>query len=107
VLSGLKIWDLAGASNVSFDRPPEKLHSAAVQLESTHPVSLSIWFVLAKPAAGALSSAVPVMKFIVDQFKQRGIKNVSIVLADGTKIQADDISVDNLLKIEQAAKSAR
>ena len=69
------------------------------------PVSLSMWFVLAKSAAVALSSAVPVMKFIVDQLKQRGIKNVSMVLADGTKIQADDITVENLVKLEKAARS--
>ena len=49
------------------------------------PVSLSMWFVLAKSAAVALSSAVPVMKFIVDQFKQRGIK-ATLKLADGSTI---------------------
>jgi hypothetical protein len=70
------------------------------------PVSLSMWFVLAKHVAVALTSAVPVIKFVVDQLKQRGIKNVKIVLANGSTIQADDISVDNLLKLERSARSA-
>jgi hypothetical protein len=70
------------------------------------PVSLSVWFVLAKHALAAVGGAAPVIKAIADLFKSRGIKGVKLVLADGSTFQADEISVSDLLKIEQSAKSS-
>ena len=68
------------------------------------PVSLGIWLVLAKQAFAAVGGAAPVIKAIADLFKSRGIKHAKIAFADGSTFEADEISVSDLLKVEQGAK---
>jgi hypothetical protein len=60
-----------------------------------------MWVTLIGSTITALGGAVPVVKQIIDLFKRKGIKGVKLVLANGSVLQADEITIEDLLKLDQ------
>jgi hypothetical protein len=68
---------------------------------SLDPAALTLWVTLAGSVLTTLGAAVPVVRQIIDLCKRKGIKGAKLVLADGSVLQADEISSDDLLKLSQ------
>lgn len=66
---------------------------------SLDPGSLTMWITLAGTVVTTVGAAVPVVKQIIELFRGKGIKGAKLVLADGSVLQADEISADDLMKL--------
>jgi hypothetical protein len=66
---------------------------------SLDPAAVTMWIQLLGTGITTAAAVVPVVKQILDLFKKKGIKGAKLKLADGTTVEADDISADDLLKI--------
>jgi hypothetical protein len=65
---------------------------------SVDPAAITIWVNL---VATTIAVAVPVIKQVLDLLKSKGIKGAKLTLGDRV-FQADDISVDDLLKLSNS-----
>lgn len=65
---------------------------------SLDPGTLTLWVTLAGTVVTTVGAAVPVVKQIIDMCRNKGIKGAKLVLADGSVLQADEISADDLAK---------
>lgn len=61
--------------------------------------TLTLWVTLAGTIITTVGAAVPVVKQIADLFARKGIKGAKLLLADGSTLQVDEISADDLLKL--------
>jgi hypothetical protein len=68
---------------------------------SLDPATITMWVTLIGSTITALGGAVPVVKQIIDLLKRKGIKGAKLVLANGSVLHADEISVEDLLKLEK------
>lgn len=66
---------------------------------SLDPASITMYITLTSTVVTAIGAAVPVVKLVMDLFKSKGIKGAKLMLPDGEIFQADDISVNDLLKL--------
>jgi hypothetical protein len=69
---------------------------------SLDPASITMYVTLVSTVITAIGAAVPVVKQVIDLFKSEGIKGTKLMLSDGRVFQADDISVDDLLKLSNS-----
>jgi hypothetical protein len=69
---------------------------------SLDPATLTMWITLAGTALTTAGAAVTVVKQVLELFQRKGIKGAKLVLADGSVLQADEISADDLLKLAQS-----
>ncbi len=72
---------------------------------SLDPATLTMWVTLAGSAITTAGAAVAVIKQVVDLIQRKGIKGAKLVLADGSVLQADEISADDLVKLAQRGSS--
>ena len=68
---------------------------------SLDPATITMWVTLVGSTITALGGAVSVVKQVIDLFKRQGIKGAKLVLADGSVLKADEISAEDLLKLDQ------
>lgn len=73
---------------------------------SLDPATLTMWITLAGTALTTVGAAVPVVKQVLELFQRKGIKGAKLVLADGSVLQADEISADDLLKLAQSQQKS-
>ena len=67
---------------------------------SLDPAALMMWVTLVSSVGGA----VPVVKLVVDLFRRKGIKGAKLKLADGSVLEFDEISSDDLQRLVQKAE---
>jgi hypothetical protein len=72
---------------------------------SLDPATLTMWITLAGTALTTAGAAVTVVKEVLALFQRKGIKGAKLLLADGSVLQADEISADDLLKLAQQHQS--
>jgi hypothetical protein len=73
---------------------------------SLDPATLTMWITLAGTALTTAGAAVTVVKQVLELFQRKGIKGAKLVLADGSVLQADEISADDLLKLAQTQQKS-
>jgi hypothetical protein len=66
---------------------------------SLDPGTLTLWVTLAGTVVTTVGAALPVVKQIIEMCRGKGIKGAKLVLADGSVLQADEISADDLAKL--------
>jgi hypothetical protein len=66
---------------------------------SLDPAALTLWVTLAGTVVTTVGAAIPVVKQIIELCRSKGIKGAKLVLADGTVVQADEISAEDLMKL--------
>jgi hypothetical protein len=71
---------------------------------SLDPAGLMVWVTLVSSVVSAAGGAVPVVKLILDLFRRKGIKGAKLKLADGSVLEFDEISGDDLQRLVQRTK---
>jgi hypothetical protein len=66
---------------------------------SLDPGTLTLWVTLAGTVVTTVGAAMPVVKQIIEMCRAKGIKGAKLVLSDGSVLQADEISADDLAKL--------
>lgn len=66
---------------------------------SLDPAALTLWVTLAGTVITTVAAAVPVIKQIMELCQRKGVKGAKLVLANGTVLEVDEISVDDLMKL--------
>ena len=61
--------------------------------------TLTMWVTLTASAVTTVGAAIPVVKQVLSLFKKQGIKGVKLRLADGSVLEADEMSAEDLAKL--------
>src|SRR5262245_51989161 len=74
---------------------------ATRSLDPATMATITMWVTLVGSTVTALGGAVSVVKQIVDLCKHKGIKGAKLVLADGSVLKADEITLEDLQKLDR------
>ncbi len=78
-------------------------HSGQGGSRSLDAQSITFWVTLASTVVTTAGAAIPIVKEVMAIFRKKGIKGVKLVLANGSTLEADEMSVEDFAKLNGTA----